>query len=414
MQDFLNNQRGNIAMIAGVAMPLLLMAGGMAVDYGRAHSAKASLQSAGDAAAIGGAKELMLSNADASQVSAAVKSIVDAHISGSNSTQRAVRAEAKVIKNGTAVEVTLQERQKNVFGGFLNPAYTDIAVASVAEFSGGTNVCVIGLDETQTDTVAMDSQAKLLAPNCATYSNSDSITGLGVGGTAYLEASLICSAGGYVGSSSNYSASPITDCPRISDPLANRPPPAFGACDETDLKVTRNEITLTPGVYCGGIQVARDGVVHFEPGEYIIKDGALRVTANGRIDGKNVGFYLTGGTDAVFSFAAFSYVNLTAPKEGALAGLIFFEDRNNPVGNQHTIVSEHAQVLLGTIYLSKGTFLVSSKTKVAENSAYTAVIARKIKLTQSPTLVLNTDYGLTDIPVPNGLASSGGQIRLTN
>ncbi len=413
MQDFLKNQRDNIAMIAGVAMPMLLMAGGMAVDYGRAHSAKASLQSAGDAAAIGGAKELMLSNADASQVSAAVKSIVDAHISGSNSTQRAVRAEAKVIKNGTAVEVTLQERQKNVFGGFLNPSYTDIVVASVAEFSGGTNVCVIGLNPTNSATVSLTMESRLEANECAVYSNSTSSTGMSSYKNSLLQAELICSAGGTGGGSSNFNPGPVTDCPPVTDPLAHRAPPAVGTCDYNNYTLSNSVETLSPGVYCGGLGIYGTSDVTLEPGIYVMKDGPLQVTQTSSVRGEQVGFYLTG-SNAIFLFAGGSSVELSAPIEGPMAGLLFFEDRSAPLGRHHEIVSENARKLVGTIYLPKGNFLVSSKKPVADLSAYTAIIAQSVQLHKYPYLIINSDYGSSDVPVPDGLTSSGGQIRLTD
>ena len=144
-----------------------------------------------------------------------------------------------------------------------------------------------------------------------------------------------------------------------------------------------------------------------------MKDGPLEVTHTSTITGENVGFYLTGD-DAVFLFAGGSTVSLTAPKDGPLAGLLFFEDRSNPAGRYHEIVSENARKLVGTIYLPKGNFAVSSKKPVADQSAYTAIVANTIQLNKYPVLVLNSDYELTDVPVPSGLGTKGGSVFLTN
>jgi hypothetical protein len=40
---------------------------------------------------------------------------------------------------------------------------------------------------------------------------------------------------------------------------------------------------------------------------------------------------------------------------------------------------------------------------VADQSAYTVVVARQIRMEAGPDLVLNTNYGGTDIPVPDGV-----------
>ena len=49
---------------------------------------------------------------------------------------------------------------------------------------------------------------------------------------------------------------------------------------------------------------------------------------------------------------------------------------------------------------------------VAENSAYTAIIVHKLELNEGPELVMNSDYGATDVPVPAGIIASA-QVVLT-
>ncbi len=45
---------------------------------------------------------------------------------------------------------------------------------------------------------------------------------------------------------------PVTDCPPIPDPLAERAAPDVKGCDETDLVVTNEVRTLSPGVSAAG------------------------------------------------------------------------------------------------------------------------------------------------------------------
>ena len=56
--------------------------------------------------------------------------------------------------------------------------------------------------------------------------------------------------------------------------------------------------------------------------------------------------------------------------------------------------------------------LVDANAPVADQSAYTAIKSRKLVLDAGPNLVLNSNYAMTDIPVPSGLKGVGGRIVL--
>jgi hypothetical protein len=129
------------------------------------------------------------------------------------------------------------------------------------------------------------------------------------------------------------------------------------------------------------------------------------------LEGQNVGFYIHGTSD--IDFGASSTINLTAPKYGPLAGILFFEDRAAPLLRKHSIISNDARTLLGTIYLSRGLLYVGANNPVADKSAYTVLVARSIQMDAGPNLVLNTNYYATDIPVPQGVGpTSGGSVGL--
>ena len=52
-------------------------------------------------------------------------------------------------------------------------------------------------------------------------------------------------------------------------------------------------------------------------------------------------FYLTG--EATFKFKKDTVVSLSAPKDGALAGILFFEDRDNNADLVNKITSDDAR-----------------------------------------------------------------------
>ena len=175
---------------------------------------------------------------------------------------------------------------------------------------------------------------------------------------------------------------------------------------------------LSPGVYCGGLKLQRRSAPQFEPGIYIMKDGPLTVGKSSTLRANGVGFYLTG-TNASFKFFKRSIINLKAPKTGLLAGVLVFQDPEIPLvadeeyePTKNVIRSGSADVLEGTIYLPRGRLIIAGEGTIAEDSAYTAIIVDKLRLAKGPTLVLNSDYKSTDVPVPEGIA--GGKVVLAN
>jgi len=407
---FLLNQGGALAISFAIVAPALMVVAGMATDYAFMVRYRTELQAVADAAAIAGAREMTLAQSDASQVGAVVESYITVNAKDRGSP---VTTTTQVNAKDATIDVSLSQAWAPFFLHFVEDGVTPIVVNATAKTVGAEKVCVIGLDESAADTVHLTDNANMTANNCAVYSNSVASNALEAGSSAFLKSSLTCTAGGYTGSSGSFDPQPVTDCPRISDPLADRTPPSVGSCDFSKFKVSSKTVTLSPGVYCDGLNITKGSSVMLNPGIYIIKKGALTVDTASSLNGDHVGFYLT--QNATFSFTKDSDINLSAPKDAELAGLLFFEDRSNNPGLNNKITSDNARYLIGTIYLSQGTLMIDSSKAVADQSAYTAIVARALKLKSGPNLVLNSNYDSTDVPVPSGLMSlAGGRIVLTN
>jgi hypothetical protein len=229
-----------------------------------------------------------------------------------------------------------------------------------------------------------------------------------------MTASLICSVGGaQINKVGNVSPEPISDCPPLPDPLASRPPPpeAADGCTFNKFKIDGGAPVqpLKPGVYCGGLTITGDAHVRLSGGTYVIRNGAFSISQTAVVEGQDVGFYLQGNK-SVIDFSGNTTIRLSGPESGPMAGLLFFEDRAAPTNNKHHIASTNADTLVGTIYLSRGELFVDPDAPVAAKSAYTAIIANQVTLSQGPELVLNADYGATQVPVPPGIAASGSVV----
>ena len=56
---------------------------------------------------------------------------------------------------------------------------------------------------------------------------------------------------------------------------------------------------------------------------------------------------------------------------------------------------------------------VSLSFAIADQSAYTVIVARTIELQSGPNLVLNANYGATNVPVPQGVGPTGSTVALS-
>jgi Flp pilus assembly protein TadG len=406
----LRDQRGGVALPFAIALGGLAFGSSVVMDYSNASTQRTRLQGVADASALAAVREFRLGNASSSIIMQAAQNHASTALSGGKET--VVVAPSVDVTNKT-VTVRLSTAVSSFFPGITGRTSTEIAATATAKMVGGAPICVIGLDEKVNSTVEMEKTAKLNAPECAVYSNSKSSTGLVARNYASMKAAFICSAGGKSSPGpGSFVPEPKTDCPVIPDPLAQRKQPVASGCTATAMIVKGSMLSLSPGTYCGGLTLTDAARVTFSPGVFIFKDGPLVVTGGATLQGINVGLHFTG-KGAAMKFDTLSSVSLTAPKSGDMAGLLISEDRTVTVGQQFDILSNDARMLLGTIYIPQGRLFVAANAPVADKSAYTVVVARRFSLSEGPTMVLNTNYGATDIPVPVGVGPSG-QSMLTN
>ena len=458
MLAFLRNKTGNVAIVAAIMLPVIIFGAGGAVDFYIQGNQRASLKELSDLLATRGAREFLLANATPGQIKSVINAAVQNGVAD-NYTAGEFDLQIDIDSKNTTVSVSVSQSPKpGLILTKLKQFQSAIKTRSTAVARGGMNVCIVALEQSADGAIQSNINASLNAEDCSIMSNSKGSSGIVATGSSAYNAGLICSSGGYYGLPKAFNPSVTVDCPVYSDPLRERQPPTFGACDETDLVLgelteditiesdssslqefslaapkmsgdsafvefaadSTNDIvqvfqqqffTLDPGVYCGGIAIGANANVTMNPGTYVIKDGPLIVDVGAELNGVNSSFYLTGD-DATFHFSAESKISLTAEKSGPLAGILFFEDRSAPQNRVHRILSNDARTLLGTFYLPRGILSVASVQPVADQSAYTVIVAKKLQMTGSPTLVLNSNYGATDIPVPTGVGPVGGNTYL--
>jgi Flp pilus assembly protein TadG len=420
--EFLTNQSANTAITFALCLPILLAAMGAAVDYSFAAATRSKMQSVADSAAVASARELILARSRPDRISAIATNVVNQQL-------KDVTPTVKIDFKAMTVQVTITKQYAPYFIG----SDMRLLASATAKMSGSLPLCLLGLDPSGPKTIALEKSALITAPRCLVQSNSKSPVGLQAKDNAVIKAGMICTSGGK-SQSSNASFSPpaTTDCPVQSDPLRSRIPPSVGGCSFNDKVVDGTDI-LSPGVYCGGLTLTNGADVRLSPGIYIIKDGPLTVEDGASISGTGVGIYLTG-SNANLTFDADTTVDLSAPKNGPLAGILIFDDPSGTSApakapksgrgasgraskgapRQHQILSDNARNLLGTIYMPQGEIIIDALKPIADKSAYTVLVVKRLNLYSGPNLVLNTDYSATDVPVPMGLGPYAARIFITN
>ncbi|MEQ1717352.1 MAG: TadE family protein [Hyphomicrobium sp.] len=408
--SLIGNEGGSLAIQFAVILPVLLILFGSGLDYALAMAQRQSLQAAADSAALRAATELGFADAKRENVASAVEEMVSTSMKAEvESHNSAPRFETIVREEPFEVEVIARQKTNPVFGGSFGLAPGEVTVNAVARIVGRPNICVLALEKSEPNAVWMIKDSQLTGNNCAVYSNSLSSHGLAVNDGAIMTANTICSAGG-VDKTGSITPAPVMDCPQFEDPLASRAEPAIGSCDYNGMTLKDQTVTLKPGVYCGGLKISGTSKVKLEPGVYIIADGALWLDGNADLSGDDISFFL--GEKAFLFFGPSTSIELSASTTGPLAGLLLFGSRKQSKIMTHTILSRSAQHLVGTIYLPQNSFVVDGDAAVGGESAYTAIVARRLVLLNGPNLVLNSNYGLTDVPVPDGIRGAAQPIAL--
>ncbi len=275
--------------------------------------------------------------------------------------------------------------------------FTTADISRVAVALKSSLPCLLALDPSARHTLSLDSNAEITAPDCEVYSDSSSGYGLSAYSNSHITSQKTCTVGHYVGSGSHYRPTPEQHCPFIADPLASLSPPSFVGCNHNNFMLDTSFLeTINPGVYCGGILIKNNTKVTFNPGIYIIKNGEFKVDSNAEVNGTGVGFYLTG--DAKIYFDSNTKVDFTAPTDGDMAGLIFFEDRSATLLIDHEFNSNSINRLEGAIYLSRGYLRIDSNSNISQNANFTTIIARRIKIDSNANLILNADYDASSVP----------------
>jgi len=411
LSPFIKDDRGSIAMKAAGGAFAVIAVSAVCVDGGHLYMAKASLQTAADAAALAAAPL-----AEISQSQGVLRANQLAELNVSNVRYGDVLSDEDVVygfwNNDTraftpnaapanAVEVTTRYDAPTFFAVIFGVSEIRLEATAIAQIAiaqiANAIPCILALDPDANRGIALDSNAEIWAPGCRVHANSTSSSAINALSNSEITAGEISAAGGAAGGSHHYNPQPKTHQEAIADPLADLVPPTVGHCDHNDFSIIDLTTEVNPGVYCGGLFIDGNARVTFNPGIYVIKNGPFRIYSNSQANGAGVSFYLTGA-NAQLDFDSNTSIDWVAPSTGSMAGVLFFEDRSVQPLQTHDMDSNTVGKLEGSIYLSRGILSMDSNTIIAADSAFTNIVVQRLSLNSNADLHVNVNHSATSVP----------------
>jgi hypothetical protein len=253
--------------------------------------------------------------------------------------------------------------QQSRFSSTL-PRQLQAARVTAVVLEGSThNTCVMALGKNGKLSVGFGERSRdtiVSLASCDLYNASRETGSTELLDGASLTARNIFLSGGYAlsgGAILTASSNLATHTSAAADPYARREVPVYTGCTRTHYRLDeRNSETISPGIYCGGIEVAGGAKLSLDPGTYILDRGNFTVSGNGTVNGTGVTLVLTSRTGSDYGaidIRAGSTIEITAPALGASAGIpgiAIWVDGEEPAAGD-TFDGGSSQNINGAIYL---------------------------------------------------------------
>ncbi|CAL1690501.1 hypothetical protein MMB232_00626 [Brevundimonas subvibrioides] len=403
---FGRNERGNIALIFALSTPAVVLISVGAVELGNVQSNRGKLQDIADAAALAGANELGFAIDDTVAVERA-QAFIQGHVSEWKSAPAVTPEVAVILRDKQRViQVVLKGHTPSFFANMLPPGGWNYRAEARAVAIGMTPLCVLVSGDKGSKMLNVKDTGRLSALQCLVHSNRDIL--VEGGSIAAYQVQAVTSARGVISPTAG------TGAATIDDPFKGLSLKAQAPCPLIDLAVPdvlTGTLRLAPGVHCGEFKMAGNSVLVLDPGEHWFLDGKLEMKENSRLEGRDV--VLIFDKKSKFDFKDHSTVKLDGRKRGAFAGMVMVAARGNT--HDFSISSDHVESLLGVIYVPDARLIVEGgRAEIARDSAWTVIVARGLELKGAPSLIINANYAMSDVPVPTGVGPRGGASQLVD
>jgi Flp pilus assembly protein TadG len=396
LRRFRQDESGNYLIITALMMPVLVGAASFGVEEGLLLHNQKAMQHAADSAAVSAAIAVASGATGNGATQANAVAATYGYVNGANSTTVTVNSPPRLgpnTNNRSALEVVVAQPQARIFSSIWGSQPIPVMSRAVAMPQGAP--CILALNQTAGGAYSEQGSVNVSLVNCSVIADSTSNSALKVGGSSRLSTSFAGAVGGISGQSAITATDGVTaGYHYVADPYATVPTPTFTGCDKRNYS-TNSDVTLSPGVYCGGIDIKSQAHVTLSAGIYILDQGSLSMSGQSALSGTGVTLFFTSSTGnnyASASIAGGATINLVAPTSGSTAGIAIFGDRGMPASTTFKLTGGDTQLIGGAVYLP------SAGLKWAGNSSLgqqcTQIVADTIAMVGNSGLKVNCQgYG---------------------
>ena len=376
------DRAGGMFVFFAIAAPVLIGIAGASIDIGLWYANKRLAQSAVDSAALAGALELRRTDeTDADAIHADVETAVnfDAAINGYS----AGNGDTIVVdtSNSPQVAVTITRPVPGLLSQVVFTEQTKVAARAVAQ-ADINDSCIWSLNPSTSGAITVQGNAQVDL-GCGVIANSSSGAGINENGTGCLTATEIKVVGSTGGDCID--PTPVTGIDPVDDPLAALPAPSYSnpPCIHQP-PITGNGPDpqyLNPGVYCNQLRIETTRKVIFNPGLYVLDGASFTIGGSADVEGIDVSFYLTenGNVNDNITISGGAKVSLSAPSDGPLPGILFYQDRNTTADITHLLTGGAEMQLNGIIYFPTTDLTFTGGAELTDSA--TMIIADEVTFT---------------------------------
>jgi hypothetical protein len=372
-----NNDRGNVIMIAGAALPLVVGAAGLAADTIQWTLWKRQLQRSADSAAIAGVYDRVGAKGATETVPDTVSHDLSLNLHtwmGLKTGYPQVTYPANSGAKTNQVRVSLAIQQRLPFSSLFMTAPTIVANATAAAVPAGGDPCFFATEPGSATGLTFIGNAGIEAPDCDGFSNASSTNTSVAKGSSDVTLNSIGGVGGIQESNNFHVGSYRPYSPALEDPFKNvNPSPSEMKCaghwetkgknsdwvydaltessdmanakdingDKancwTELGVGSNKTLNVP---------ANFGPIYVNGGDAFIQGDLTCTSCTIVLTNKDASSPI-----GHIKVNASSNINITAPTSGTYKGIAIFQDRRAPDCNSCNKVNGNSgSIIQGAIY----------------------------------------------------------------
>jgi len=392
LRRFRKDESGNYLIIGALSMPALVGMAAFGTEEGMLLHKQKVMQHAADSAAVAAAVAVTAGASDngtlQAKAVAANYGFIGTSIGLASTTVITVSSPPTTgayTTNRAAIEVKISQPQSRLFSSIWGSSKYPVLVRAVATPQG--QPCILALDPTASASYSEQGTATVNLINCAIVDDSSNSSAVSLGGGGTVSTTFVGVVGGISGAQ-NITASygTFTGYHYTSDPYASVNYPSYSGCNQHNYQTSKTE-TISQGVYCGGMKLVAGANVTMNPGIYYLDGGSLSMQGQSTLKGTGVTLVFTSSSGSGYATASISggaTLQLTAPTTGPTAGIVFFGDRNEPLGTTYSLTGGDSQNVGGAVYFAKGA--VQWAGNANGNQKCTQIVADTVQLVGNTTL----------------------------